>query len=137
MPYDIRIVEEVESAMNDSEPRQDVFDELGRHHRALREMIPDVYWGLAEMRTGAMASDVLDEKIKELMAMAIGVATGCDDCAAKHAKRAAREGASNEEAAAAIGVGIAVHGELAAVRGAHAYAAFRELADSPKGEAPE
>ena len=76
------------------------------------------------------AGGALEPKIKELMAMAIGVVHGCDGCIASHARGAVRNGASKQEAADAIGVAILMHGGPGTVYGARAYAAFCEFADA-------
>lgn len=93
-------------------------------------MIPDVYRAFNDMSGAAMAAGALEPKIKELMAMAIGVVHGCDGCIASHAKAAVRAGASKEEAAEAIGVAILMHGGPATVYGARAFEAFSEFADA-------
>ncbi|BBU22219.1 carboxymuconolactone decarboxylase family protein [Mycobacterium xenopi] len=107
-----------------------VLDDLNPQHRALRKMIPDVYRGFAEMSSAALTSGALDKKVKELIAVAIGVVAGCDGCIASHAQAAARAGASKEEAAEAIGVSIFMHGGPATIYGARAYDAFCEFADA-------
>lgn len=106
-----------------------VLDDLNPQHRALRQMIPDVYKGFGDMSKAAMASGALEAKVKELMAMVIGVVHGCDGCIASHARGAARAGATTQEAAEAIGVGIMMHGGPATIYGARAYTAFCEFAD--------
>ncbi|KAA1248850.1 carboxymuconolactone decarboxylase family protein [Mycobacterium simiae] len=108
----------------------EVLVELLPQHRALREQIPDVYKGFAALSGAAFADGALSRKIKELMAMAIGVVQGCDGCIASHAQAAARAGASCEEAAEAIGVTILMHGGPATIYGARAYTAFCEFAES-------
>jgi AhpD family alkylhydroperoxidase len=109
---------------------RDGLAELGSQGRALRAMIPDVYRGFTEMDRAAMASNALDKKHKELIAMAIGVAVRCDGCIAAHARGAFAAGASKQEAAEAIGVSILMQGGPATVYGARAYAAFCEFADA-------
>ncbi len=109
---------------------QDVLNDLNPQHRALRKMIPEVYRGFGEMSNGALTSGALDRKIKELIALAIGVVAGCDGCIASHAQGAVRAGASKEEAAEAIGVSILMHGGPATIYGARAYNAFCEFADA-------
>ncbi len=115
--------------MTENNHYHQVLDDLNPQHRALRKMIPEVYRGFAEMSNGALTSGALDKKVKELIAMAIGVVAGCDGCIASHAQGAARAGASKEEAAEAIGVSILMHGGPATIYGARAYDAFCEFAD--------
>jgi AhpD family alkylhydroperoxidase len=116
--------------MDEQHRHHDVLDDLNPQHRALRQMIPDVYRGFGEMSKAAMTSGALEAKFKELIALAIGVVHGCDGCIASHAKAAARAGASKEEAAEAIGVSIMMHGGPATIYGARAYDAFCEFADA-------
>ena len=79
------------------------------------------------MSSAALTSGALDRRVKELIAMVIGVAHGCDGCIASHARGAVRAGASKEEAAEAIGVGILMCGGPASIYGARAYDAFCEF----------
>ncbi len=107
-----------------------LLNELNPQHRALRQMIPDVYKGFGELSRAALGEGALDPKIKELIAMTIGVVHGCDGCIASHARGAARAGATKQEAAEAIGVSILMHGGPATIYGARAYTAFCEFADA-------
>ncbi|KMV23402.1 carboxymuconolactone decarboxylase family protein [Mycobacterium heckeshornense] len=111
----------------------EVLSDLNPQHRALRQMIPEVYRGFAELSNAALESGALERKVKELIAMAIGVVHGCDGCIASHARGAARAGATKQEAAEAIGVSILMHGGPATIYGARAYAAFCEFSDSGTG----
>lgn len=108
----------------------DVLSDLKPQHRALRKMIPDVYRGFGEMSKAAMTDGALDTKVKELIAMTIGVVHGCDGCIASHSQAAVRAGATKEEAAEAIGVSIMMMGGPATIYGARAYDAFCEFADA-------
>lgn len=106
----------------------DVLAQLGPEHRALRQLIPDVYRGFAAMSDAALTEGALSSRVKELMAMAIGVVHGCDGCIASHARGAVRAGATSQEAAEAIGVAILMHGGPATIYGARAFSAFTEFA---------
>jgi AhpD family alkylhydroperoxidase len=111
-----------------------ILSELNPQHRALRQMIPGVYQGFGEMSQSALGAGAIDTKIKELIAMVIGVVQGCDGCIASHARGAARAGATRQEAAEVIGVSIMMHGGPATIYGARAYAAFCEFADAGSGQ---
>lgn len=115
--------------MSDEQHHHQVLDNLLPQHRALRQQIPDVYKGFAALSSAAFNEGALSRKLKELIAMAIGVIEGCDGCIASHAQAAARAGATPEEAAEAIGVTFLMHGGPATIYGARAYAAFCEFAD--------
>lgn len=100
---------------------------LGRN---LRQQIPEVYKGYAELNKAAMAEGALERKTKELIALAIGVVEHCDGCIASHGQGAARAGATRQEVAEAIGVTFMMHGGPATVWGARAFDAFCEFADA-------
>lgn len=100
---------------------------LGRN---LRQHIPEVYAGYAELSKAAMTDGALERKTKELIALAIGVVEHCDGCIASHAQGAARAGATEQEVAEAIGVTFMMHGGPATVWGARAFDAFVEFAEA-------
>ena len=105
----------------------EVLAELRPQHRALRQMIPEVYQGFAAISGAALVDGELSRKVKELIAMTIGIVHGCDGCIASHANGAARAGATKQEAAEAIGVSIMMGGGPATIYGARAYTAFCEF----------
>ena len=107
-----------------------VLKELSPLHRELRRTIPDVYRGFGELHQAAFAAGALDTRMKELIALAIGVVEGCDGCIASHAQAAARAGATKQEAAEAIGVTFLMKGGPATIYGPRAYEAFCEFADA-------
>lgn len=109
-----------------------VLRELSPLHRELRRVIPDVYEGFSELHHAAFADGDLSAKMKELIALAIGVVEGCDGCIASHAQAAARAGATRKEAAEAIGVTFLMKGGPATIYGPRAYDAFCEFADAAK-----
>ena len=116
--------------MVDNQHHHGVLEDLLPQQRALRKQIPEVYKGFAELSSAAFTEGDLSRKVKELIALAIGVVEGCDGCIASHAKAAARAGATPQEAAEAIGVTFLMHGGPATIYGARAYAAFCEFADA-------
>ncbi|WP_138757485.1 carboxymuconolactone decarboxylase family protein [Modestobacter altitudinis] len=106
-----------------------VQDALREPSRALRRAIPDVYDGYRQMHTAAYAAGALDQKTKELIALAIAVSKECDGCIVSHARGAVRTGATESEVAEALGVAIAMNGGPGTVYGPRAFAAFQEFAD--------
>lgn len=109
-----------------------VSDELRPLARDLRQAIPDVFRGFAELHRGAMAAGALDVKTKELIALAIAVVERCDGCIAAHAAGSARAGVTRQEAAEAIGVAILMSGGPGTVYGPRAYAAVCEHVPAPE-----
>ena len=74
-----------------------------------------------------MAEGSLDKKTKELMAFAVAIALRCDGCIASHARGAAINGATEQEAAEAIGVALLMSGGPGTVYGPRALAAFKDF----------
>lgn len=103
-------------------------DDLRAPARALREDIPDVMKGFAELSAAAMRDGALSGRMKELIALALAVSKQCDGCIAAHARGAARTGATPAEVAEAIGVAILLNGGPATVYGPRALSAFHEFA---------
>ncbi len=105
----------------------EVLGELRQPARDLREQIPDVIGAYASMQRAAMADGALSSKVKELIALAVAVTRECDGCVASHARGAARQNATEEEVAEAIGVAILLNGGPGTVWGPRALAAFKEM----------
>jgi AhpD family alkylhydroperoxidase len=106
-----------------------VQEELREPARALRRAIPEVYDGYRRMHAAAYAAGALDQKTKELIALAVAVSKECDGCIAAHARGAVRTGATESEVAEALGVAIAMNGGPGTVYGPRAFAAYREFAE--------
>ncbi|MEY7974694.1 carboxymuconolactone decarboxylase family protein [Saccharomonospora xinjiangensis] len=105
---------------------KDVRRALREPTRELRRAIPGVYEGYAGLHDAVMARGALDQRTKELIALAVAVSEQCDGCIAAHAKAAVYHGVEPQEAAEAIGVTFLLNGGPATVYGARAYAAFLE-----------
>lgn len=96
--------------------------------RDLRGGAPDVMKGFSAIAQAALKPNVLDTKTKELIALAIGVATRCDDCIAFHAKAAAEQGATREEILETLGMAIYMGAGPSVMYAAHAVEAFGQFA---------
>jgi AhpD family alkylhydroperoxidase len=102
--------------------------EVARQGRTLREAIPEVYAANAALSKAVMETDgELSPKVRELIALAIGISKQCDGCVASHARGAAKQGATAQEVAETIGVAIMMNGGPATVWGPRAYSAFQEF----------
>jgi AhpD family alkylhydroperoxidase len=95
--------------------------------RELRAGAPDVMKGFSAIAQAALKPNALDTKTKELIALAISVATRCDDCIGFHAKAAAEHGASREEIMETLGTAIYLGAGPAVMYAAHAIGAYDEL----------
>jgi AhpD family alkylhydroperoxidase len=70
---------------------------------------------------------VLSAKIKELIALAIGINVRCDGCIAYHVHDAVAAGASREEVLETIGVAIMMGGGPSVIYGAEALEALDQF----------
>jgi AhpD family alkylhydroperoxidase len=105
-----------------------VLHELREPARSLRRAIPDTWGGFHALHAAAMADGALGTKEKELIALAIAVVKQCDGCIAAHARGAAKQGATPDEVAEALGVALLMDGGPATVYGPRAWEAYFEYA---------
>jgi len=94
---------------------------------ALRQGAPDAIKAFAALSTAATASNAIDTKTKELMALAIGIAVHCDGCVAYHIKMAHQHGATRQEVVETIALAIYMGGGPAAVYGGDAIRAYDQF----------
>ena len=77
----------------------------------------------------ALDPNALDVKTKELIALAISVATRCDGCIAFHAQAAVRAGASRDEVMETMGMAIYMGAGPSVMYAAQALEAFDQFAN--------
>lgn len=107
--------------------------ELSGMMRDLRTGSPDVMKAFSSMAQVALAPKALDTKTKELIALAIGVATRCDDCIAFHAKAAVDHGASEEEVSETLAMAIYMGAGPSVMYANHAFQAYKAFAEAKGG----
>ena len=110
-----------------TESYQQLTRDISRNLTPLRTHNPDVMQGFGALSKAAMATGALDEKTKELIAMAIGVANRCDGCLGFHAKALVRLGATPDEFREMLGVAVYMGGGPSLMYAANAQAAFDEF----------
>ena len=81
-----------------------------------------------EMAGAATRSGALDEKTKELIALALGVAAHCDACIGFHMKALVRLGATLPEIEEALGMCVYMGGGPSLMYASNAIAAYKEFA---------
>jgi AhpD family alkylhydroperoxidase len=74
--------------------------------RDLRKASPEVMKAFSDMARAAHGGEALDDKTKELVALAISVAVRCDPCIAYHAEGAVKQGASRAEVAETLAMAV-------------------------------
>ena len=80
---------------------------------------PRVLDALGLVHAQALQSDALTRKVKELIALATSVVTGCETSIAYHLHNALEAGATREELIEAVEVAVVTMGEPAAVHAGH------------------
>lgn len=95
---------------------------------AFAKASPGVMKGVAEISRAASAPGQFDTAQKELMAVAISVAKGCEDCILYHVDAAKRHGASEAALVEALEVAVEMGGGPAVMYAGKALEAFRSPA---------
>jgi AhpD family alkylhydroperoxidase len=96
--------------------------------KELRGGAPDAMKGFSALARAALEPGALDTKTKELIALAIAVATRCDACLAFHAEAALRQGASRDEVMETMGMAIYMGAGPSVMYAAQAVEAYDQFA---------
>lgn len=119
--------------MNDSTTKfRDLTHSISTGLVALRTSTPEVMKSFSELGRAATADGVLDAKTKELIAMALSVASRCDPCIGFHAKALVKLGATRAELDETLGVTTYMGGGPSLMYAANAVAAFDEFSKASK-----
>jgi len=92
--------------------------------KELRTGTPDTMKAFTAMAIAATQSKALDTKTKELIALAIAVATHCDPCISFHSESARKHGATRDEVMETVGMAIYMGAGPAVMYAAQAVEAF-------------
>ncbi|TDO98796.1 carboxymuconolactone decarboxylase family protein [Marinomonas balearica] len=95
--------------------------------REYRVSSPDILNGFMAMHKAAMQDGVVPLKVKEMMAVGIGIAARCDGCIASHVKAALRAGCTRDELIEVINVAIMMGGGPSVIYGTQALGAADEF----------
>ena len=93
----------------------------------IARLSPDTIKGYQALSAAGSKSDLLGQKTRELIALAVAVTVRCDGCIAVHGEAAARHGASREEIAEALGVATAVNAGAALVYSTRVLDAYQQV----------
>ncbi len=96
--------------------------------KEVRTGAPEVMKNFSGMAAAALQTKALNTKTKELIALAIGVATRCDACVAFHAEAAVKQGATREEVMETMGIAIYMGAGPSVMYAAQAVEAFDQFA---------
>lgn len=95
--------------------------------KTLRSDISETMQGFSSMAQAALKDGALDKKTKELIALAIGVATRCDGCIGFHAEALVKLGATKAEVEEVLGMTIYMGGGPSLMYAADAIVAFEQF----------
>jgi AhpD family alkylhydroperoxidase len=96
--------------------------------RKLRQDIPDTMKAFSALAQAAGRDGAIDKKTKELIALAIGIATRCDGCIGFHIEALVRLGATRQEVEETLGMAVYMGGGPSLMYAADAIAAYEEFA---------
>jgi AhpD family alkylhydroperoxidase len=109
------------------------------YHRHLEERLaqlgrelPGPMTGFARLHKKAVEDGALSGKVKEMMALAISIAVGCEGCIAYHVHDAVKAGATRPELLETIGVGLLMGGGPGSIYAAHALDAIEQFLPEPE-----
>jgi len=100
--------------------RQQIIDGVG----GLSKLSPETVKGYATLNSAAHRTNLLDDKTRELIALAVAISLRCDGCNAVHTAAARKFGATKEEVAEALGVATSINAGAAIVSSTRALDAF-------------
>lgn len=109
----------------------DYHKHLEERLRQLGRELPGPMGGFARLRRKAVEEGALSARVKELMALGISVAIGCQGCIAYHVHDAVAAGATRQELLETIGVAILMGGGPASIYAAHALDAIEQFLPEP------
>ena len=109
----------------------DTFHELTQDVSArltsLRRSTPEVMKRFGDLGRAATANGVIDRKTKELIALALSVATRCDPCIGFHMQTLVKLGVTRQEVDETLGVATYIGGGPSLMYAASAITAFEEF----------
>lgn len=93
----------------------------------MRKEIPDVMNGFNTLAGAATKDGALNKKTKELIALALGIASHCDGCIGFHTHSLIKLGVTREEFLETLGMAIYMGGGPSLMYAAEALHAFEEF----------
>jgi AhpD family alkylhydroperoxidase len=87
--------------------------------------------GVSALAQAATRDGALDRKTKELIALAIGIATRCDGCIGFHMEALVRLGATRQEVEETLGMAVYIGGGPSLMYAADAISAYEQFEKQP------
>ena len=79
------------------------------------KLSPGTIQGYQALSNAGAKTNHLDAKLRELIALAVSISLRCDGCITVHTAEALKQGATKEEIAEALGVGVSINAGAALV----------------------
>jgi len=105
----------------------DITKRISGDLKKLRNDIPDTMQAFSALAKAATRDGALDKKTKELIALAIGIATRCDGCIGFHTETLVRLGATRQEVEETLGMAVYMGGGPSLMYAADAISAFEQF----------
>ena len=112
----------------DTSSYRDLTQTVSRQLKGLRNSTPEVMKAFSELGRAATADGALDQKTKELIALALSVAVRCDPCIGFHTQALVKLGATRQEVDETLGVAVYMGGGPSLMYAASAITSFDEFA---------
>ncbi len=103
--------------------------DISEYAGELRKAVPDAMNGFYALSKAATADGALDKKLKEFIALAIGVTQHCDGCIGFHVKALKDLGATREEVAEVMAMCVYMGGGPALMYAADALRAYDQFSE--------
>lgn len=110
-----------------SESYNDLTKKISSELAKMRKEIPDVMNGFSQLAQAATKDGVLDKKTKELIAIALAVASRCPGCIGFHSQALIKLQATREELLETLGMAVYMGGGPSLMYAAEALSAFEEF----------
>lgn len=101
--------------------------QLKKYTSQIQTALPEVMKSFYSLSKNAFASGAMDTKTKELIALAISVATHCDHSIAFHTQAAFKAGATKEEIMETLGVTVYMGGGPSLIHATHVLEALEQF----------
>lgn len=101
--------------------------ESGKAVMGLIKSNPDIGEAMQALKTAAASKNALDDKTRELIALAVAATTRCEGCIATHAEKAKQAGATRDELAEALAMAVALNAGAAVVYSSRILEAFDQF----------
>ena len=105
----------------------DITKRISGDLRKLLQDIPDTMKAFSALAQAATRDGALDRKTKELIALAIGIATRCDGCIGFHTEALVNLGATRQEVEEVLGMAVYMGGGPSLMYAADAISAYEEF----------